>query len=107
MTMQTGTYIDAADTVFLLSVKDARRITTSEELVGLRALAMQGMAHLGVTLKRGKQQERFTIPTARLTEYGRVVLRYMEDTVDSADWVDMTAKANEMTKRSVAHVAAV
>ncbi len=100
-------YISQQELILLLSIKKPRRITTSEELVALRRLATQDLVHFGVTLNLGKSEERYTIPTARLTDYAHVVLRYMQHTMLVADWDNAVTDAAKMTAAAEQHLAAV
>lgn len=70
-------YIDYSDVVLLASIEEPREITNPDDLHDLHLLAAQELVSFGTTMQEGKAAEFFTIPTAKLTKYGKIVLDYM------------------------------
>ncbi len=75
-------YMDFSEVVLLASIETPRQITDPADLRELRLLASQGLISFGSTMKRGTGDEFFTIPTAKLTEGGKVVLTFMRSKMD-------------------------
>jgi hypothetical protein len=87
-------YIDYMDLVLLASIESPREITDPADLHDLNLLASQELISFGTTMYRGIQNEIFTIPTSKLTEYGQVVLKYMRSKMDDLSLVALQNDAN-------------
>lgn len=100
-------YIGYGDVVLLASIETPRQITDPDDLHDLHLLASQDLVSFGSTMQRGgNPDDIFTIPTAKLTEYGQVVLDYMrskmDDSVLNALQDDVNIKSENMNKELAA-----
>ena len=90
-------YMDFDEVVLLASIETPRRITDQADLRDFRILASQDMISFGSTMEKGEGDEFFTIPTAKLTEGGEVVLAFMRSKMDesSAELLREKVKAKD------------
>ena len=72
--------LDYSDVVLLASIEVPRKITDPEDLQSLHLLASQDLISFGSTIAgevSGQESLYYTIPTAKLTKHGKVMLNYM------------------------------
>ncbi|MCK5113949.1 MAG: hypothetical protein KAR11_04225 [Phycisphaerae bacterium] len=99
-------YIDYSDVVLLASIKKPRQITDPAELRDLRLLASQDLISFGSTMEQG-QNEIFTIPTAKLTKGGKVVLAFMLSKMKRYNKKNLRNEVREKTNSMEATLAAI
>ena len=100
-------YINYSGVVLLASIEVPREITDPDDLHDLHLLASQDLVSFGSTMQRGENPDDiFTIPTAKLTEYGQVVLDYMRSKMDDSSREqllrDVTTKSESMNRELAA-----
>ncbi len=89
-------YMDYADVVLLASIEVPRCIVDPDELHNLHLLCSQDMTGFGSTMRRGSDGTLYTIPTARLFEYGQVALRYMRSKMNRHKRAKLRAEVKSM-----------